>query len=939
VFAAPARAQSEQGGFSVALRKVSLHEALSHFSRLTGEAVSFDPTLIDRREAYCAIERADAEAVLGCILASAGLDYIRLSSGTYVIVSPALREAVRGSLLGQVIDLHSGRPLADAHVYLASADRPIGTITRGDGQFALPALLPGRYVLTSSFVGYRDWRDTLVVGPGEQAYTRIEMDAEPVWFTPVIIDGLQRRIPSERLIDEQVALRDSSAMARSEAGRPFASPLASLPGVRINDVSADIHIQGGEAGEHRLRLDGAPVFLPRGLTGVLSPFSPLALDRVVVHKSGFDAERGSHLAGVTEMHHAVEGVRGLDIQVDPLALNARLGLSAPGETRRAEGMVAARRSLEGAHRPEWLFDTLNQWGRPDAFLLLAPLSNIPTLPDSLFEGILSVGQSPEPTWSFRDLHAAGRVWTSPLNNLRASYYAGGLDFSGALPSLTLQQLGVEFVDGEPIQRNESVAFAVDDAYQSRFHSAQATFNAVLGAKTLASLQGRVGEHTTRHVYTLLDSLETILPSNFPTGVGTTFLLPTRDVSDRSHVVEAGIEGRIEQVLGRHMVTFGAGSTHDRAEVLLLLPALAAAPIALPEDPTGGLTQARVSSRAAVWQHHAFLVDRITWGARGVVEAGLRLTYLPTHEMAFAEPRLSVRFDWPLRGGGSVATRTAAGLYRQYLSTFDVSTLNAGALLPSMRVWLPADRSLQPPKAFHLAQSMMVEWADRWSFRAEGYVKWLPQSVTLNYLYIDSLGEQPAVDQGPRTIEEQASFLAEGRAFHAGGSASLSYEGGPLQVRIFYDRAYARRRSPQLFGGRSTTLPWVVPHRLAGSLAVSPFSHWVFSARGKAEWGRSWAFRQAYYDYFGQQSGAALYPPFDLSSPDRHILAPFVQLDLGAAFSPPIGRHRLQIRLESLNVLNRRNEVDWRLVFEDGQFRKRARHFYPRSFSLAARWMW
>ncbi|MDZ4700036.1 MAG: hypothetical protein SH809_10055, partial [Rhodothermales bacterium] len=109
--AAPALGQSGAAGFSVSLRDVPLVEALSYFSRLTGRAVSFDPQLVDHREAFCAIENAGAEAVLGCILSSAELDYIRLSSGTYVVVPPIQREAVRGRLLGQVLDARSGRPL------------------------------------------------------------------------------------------------------------------------------------------------------------------------------------------------------------------------------------------------------------------------------------------------------------------------------------------------------------------------------------------------------------------------------------------------------------------------------------------------------------------------------------------------------------------------------------------------------------------------------------------------------------------------------------------------------------------------------------------------------------------------------------------------------------------------------------------------------------
>ena len=61
-------------------------------------------------------------------------------------------------------------------------------------------------------------------------------------------------------------------------------------GIRVGDALADVHIQGGEAGEHQFQLDGVPVFEPVHLRGLLGAFNPFAIERITVHKAGYRFE-------------------------------------------------------------------------------------------------------------------------------------------------------------------------------------------------------------------------------------------------------------------------------------------------------------------------------------------------------------------------------------------------------------------------------------------------------------------------------------------------------------------------------------------------------------------------------------------------------------------------------------------------------------------------
>ena len=117
---------------------------------------------------------------------------------------------------------------------------------------------------------------------------------------------------------------------------------------------------------------------------------------------------------------------------------------------------------------------------------------------------------------------------------------------------------------------------------------------------------------------------------------------------------------------------------------------------------------------------------------------------------------------------------------------------------------------------------------------------------------------------------------------------------------------------------------------------TPTAHWTLSLRGRGAWQRSWGFRRIYYDYFGHDADTRQQDPFDLSRPGAHRLPPLYQLDASLAYARAIGPVMLQARLEVLNVTDRTNVADWRLVQTDGQWTPSARTLYPRLPTVALR---
>lgn len=941
-------AQEQQVRYSVALRNVSLNDALAQFSNQSGNGITFEPQLIKNKRVFCVIENAMAEEVLQCLLKDTGLDFVQLSSGTYVINTATQKPPLFSTLAGIVRDQQTGRPLPNAHIFLASTSDEIGIVTNRNGQFTLPPLLPGRYLINTTYIGYQDKIDTLQIEAGSHRFSRIELSEEPIVFTPIVINGLQRQRPMEKL-DRSILLRsDEVKTGVTNTGIAIMHQLASLPGVHVNDLTADANLQGSDSGEHQFRLDGVPIFLPQSRIGILGPFSPFAIQSLAVHRSGFGASIGSHLAGVIEAEHVLEGQQSFDVQFDPMSLNARALINRElVGGRKFDVMVAGRSSIWQFYQQPQFQSALESWSKPDPFVIFAPSRQYTKIDASFFQDVLNLNSLPNTNLSFSDIHAAAKLSFSPFSALEGSFYRGNNQFSG---SLIRDLLGVEAQYGFDQETNLFVNRVVPaplslvDDYEWQNDAGQLSYHTLLGHRTLLNVQARASRYALNQQYRILDGLAEFIASlptpddaGIPTMEGGTISeeIPPTELTDSNTIEEYAIEGMLEHAIGQHFLIAGLESTYNESHFNLLLPSLNPTSISFTDSLTqSDVEMARIEYPAVASRHTIFGEDRISIGDHMAVEIGTRLTYIPVRKTVYAEPRISIRFDGALGASGAFALQTAGGVYRQYLLQFDISTLNAGALFPSKRVWLPVNDQIRPPLAYHISQSVLLEPSDQFAFKLEGYAKIQQLGWALTYIESDDSATRLAVNE--INSIQFPEFLSPTKGEILGISANIKWHTDRLYLNANYDFSSTRRQSAALFNNRSTTVPWSEPHRLTTSAEWLPINGLVLSARFSGIWGRTWGFRQAYYDFFGHNTATSYQPPYDFSRPGDHVLPPLYQLDLGIAYSQPVKSGDVQIRLDLLNALNRANVIDWRLVWREDALAKEARHLYGRIPSLSLR---
>lgn len=918
-------AQDAKERYSLVVRGAPLDDALETLVARTRIDLAYDPPLVRGKQANCAEENATAEDLLRCVLKGTDLDFYRLSSGLYVLTPKAETVPLYGRLRGIVVDAETRQPLPNAHVMLA--DQANGTAANDAGMFAFPRLRPGRYIVLATYVGYETATVAVEVPAGGDAQAELALEAEPLVVQPIVIDGLQWRLPSADLGTESVVQEDLLRNPSSGASDVLVG-LSSLLGVRVSDATADIHVQGGETGEHQLRLDGAPVFLPLNFASFVGPFSPFAIGRLTVHKAGFSASEGSQISGVIDIRHDLnvrERTR-VDVQADPLSANARISLVRGQHGGMHSTVTAAGRvGLWSLYSPQALQNLLEDWNTTDPFLFTL----FDRTDDNPQFAIREDATAGNPGIGFRDVHLASRVRFGLLKSLHTSFYVGQ------------SRLGSDLADPDaapPIATSDVLERAASEPFRDLFiwdtGVGQSHYETVFSGRAMARMGVRGSFYRVRHDYSVPDTTR-------GTGIGPNGeeLTP---IDDGNRVFEVAAEGRFDYVLNRsHSFTSGVELIQTGTRFAIL-----------------GTQREPIRHNSSSWRAAAFLEDEISLGERFSIDLGTRLTYLPTHERAFFEPRLAVRFDQPSSEIGRWSARVSTGRYRQYINQFDVSSRSPRALLSSTRFWLAtADPDLEPPAASHLSGELLWNPGRKWTVRLEGYFKNQDNILAIDY------STQPGNNENMR----QRDFLVESEGTVRGAGAQIQRSIGPGRAEVRYEYNDAQRKIEGSFECRTHQdcdpiyAPWNEPHRVEFALDLVPWKRLTLLTRWKGVWGRTWGFRQGYYDFVGAFASIAddlppeLIPKaenqinrYRLDHPDEHELEPIYQLDLSAAYTQPLtDGSTLQLRVDVLNVLDRENVSEWHLAFdpekyfqqneEGGYLQKENRPLLPRLVSVAVKW--
>ena len=897
---AKAEAGSEST-YSITLRRVPLEEALDLIVQRTTMDLVYSSRIVEGHTAYCARTDATAEELLRCVLRSTGMDYVRSSSGTFIIINAPEQTPRRGTLAGRVVDETTGTPLPFANVLLADASA--GTSAGEDGAFSFASLLPGWHRVTVTYVGYRSVIDSIYVPADSSRRVNISLERQSAPLEPVVVDGVTQRLPSSGLGRGRVRVGERRLQMSS---RDVIRGIRNMPGVAIASPLADLHIQGGSNSSHLTRLDGAPVRDPVSLGRHLTAFSPLALKRIDVHKAGFDAGTGSHVSGLVDVRHAL-GTSASPVaraQAGPSSVNAAVTLpvgprstqeDVPSEQALVRGgtrvMGAIRHSAWDVYRAPSVESLLERWNVADPLLTATWIGGADADVSGALPSLSVLRHRPDVLFS--DMHVAGRAELRPFETFHVSGYRARNRIQSQL-GLDLRSTGGNLK--ETAHPDSRLALS-EDTYDWTNWASSVRYSRFVGARSILGLSVTAGHHVSFYNYRfqLRPKLDGESTEEVLSALQTT-LSAADGTDERNQITEWTAKATLDHsVSPRHHFdgSVSVGQTTSSFEL---------------QNQFVGPFEHDV----AAWKVAGHVAMDVTLWPGLSLEPGVRWTYLDTRRQTYVEPRLALRYDRSESWVGGYAVRLSGGLYRQFTQQYALSSGGSTAVVPSVRFWLPMDATLAPPKAYHAAAEALFLPHTRWTVQFETYYKSLAGLLTVDYPALPAPAEANAA---PVSVSQDA-FVASGRGASYGAGVGVTYNASGLKASLAYDWGRSRRTYPGRFEGTSVPAPWHDPHQLTLHATIPTGGSVSVSVSAMRIWGGAWGLRRAYYDYLPFREGANP-DALDVSSPsaDRHPARQRVDLQL--QYRVTVRKARMRAAVGVLNALDRSNEFDRSVTGEDG----------------------
>lgn len=289
-------------------------------------------------------------------------------AGILVVPPCAAIQNDTGMVYGRVLSAESGEPIRGATVQLRHAGGFRMLLSDDRGVYRAAGIAAGDAVVLARALDHAPLEAGVRVPPGGRVPVELRLERRPILLPALFtaVEASRYRLPPPGLTrgglrdegeTELRALESSPGVAELGLAQPPAGP---DPG----DPANVLYVRGAAADLKLVLLDGAPVYAPFHLSGLLDAFPDGVLDRATLYAGGTPARYGGGLSYV------------LDLEVrdgDPERFRTAGAIDVLGATVRAEGplgphasALVSGRVLHGAGYPAITGETDLPYGYGDA---------------------------------------------------------------------------------------------------------------------------------------------------------------------------------------------------------------------------------------------------------------------------------------------------------------------------------------------------------------------------------------------------------------------------------------------------------------------------------------------------------------------------------------------------------------------------------------------
>lgn len=245
------------------------------------------------------------------------------------------------TLSGHVSDALTGETLIGANVFDKTSLK--GTTTNAYGFFSL-TLPSGSYEISVSYLGYRDYSETIVLDKNRK--WDVEMKSNAITTKEVVIQGERKRnVESSQMSVAKLDVQQVKELPAVFGEVDVLKTIQLLPGVSsIGEGNAGFYVRGGGPDQNLILLDEAVVYNASHLFGFFSVFNSDAIKNIELVKGGMPANYGGRLASVLDItmnegnSKEFSGSGGIGL------ISSRLTLEGPIKKDTASFIISARRT-------------------------------------------------------------------------------------------------------------------------------------------------------------------------------------------------------------------------------------------------------------------------------------------------------------------------------------------------------------------------------------------------------------------------------------------------------------------------------------------------------------------------------------------------------------------------------------------------------------------
>lgn len=109
-----------------------------------------------------------------------------LFGGIFLLIPFSIVFAQEGAISGTITDFRTGEPIPGANIFIQSVQK--GTATDGNGEYTINGIETGIYIITVSFVGYRQFQDQVEIEEGANSLN-ISLEPDFIGLEEVVVTG------------------------------------------------------------------------------------------------------------------------------------------------------------------------------------------------------------------------------------------------------------------------------------------------------------------------------------------------------------------------------------------------------------------------------------------------------------------------------------------------------------------------------------------------------------------------------------------------------------------------------------------------------------------------------------------------------------------------------------------------------------------------------